>query len=148
MILNRIHLLQRFRRAAFFGLLLESLFLVAGGVSPARAEGPHPLKQYMISFETLLADLQMLKGSDTPTDWKAVDGKLKQLRKNLSDMQKSDEGSGYHLFLDRLSSSVGELERLDRKKDPKLFDKVPLITQSCFQCHATHHALGITDTKH
>ena len=129
-------------------LTLALLFLMSSSAPAQTSSSSSSLKKYMFEFQILLSDLQMLKGSESSTDWNAVDLKLKDLRQNIAAMQKSDAGGNYSKFLSTLSVQVGGLEGLARKKDPQVFGKIDPIAKTCLQCHSTHRALGITDTKH
>jgi cytochrome c556 len=136
-------------RAVFIPFLTLLLFLSYYSLCFSQSNPSSPsLKKYMIQFQSLLANLQMLKGGETPTDWNSVDTRLRELRQNINAMQKSDSEGNYSQYLSTLSIQVGGLEGLARKKDPVLFSKIDIITKSCFQCHTTHRVLGIADTKH
>lgn len=135
-------------RRFIFRVFPTAIFLLIGSSSLLFAQpksAPSALKESMFNFQVLLADLEMMKGN-VPLDWQGVENKLAELKKNVGTMQKRDPG-GYGGNLRSLSSKVGEMERLAKKKDPSLFDRIDSIKKDCFQCHSTHRVLNITHIK-
>jgi hypothetical protein len=125
-----------------FFLLFPSYGWAQGESSPARPS----LKKFMFNFQILLSELEMLKG-ETPTDWGMVREKVRGLRQNLTALENAEGNAGYGPSLEVLTSSMGKMEQLSRKKDPLLFSVIPSMKEKCFQCHSAHHVLGITERK-
>lgn len=120
------------------------------GQETQKAETPHPtrdLKNQMRSIASALAEIESLKSAD-PIPWDQVKSKTKSIQKNLLSVKKSQVNASAQAYLGRLTSMVAELEILESKKDTKMFDRIPSMTQTCYQCHKAQGVLGITEIKH
>ncbi len=134
------------KKIFLFLLLVLSPFSVGAqnSVQPSQAER---LKQTMIQFQLLVSKMQMLQ-SQNPISWNLVNQQLQSINNNIQVMQNFDSQGNYGAYLQKISSIVNEMKQLAAQKNPALFEKMPSLTQSCFQCHQTHGARGIEDYKH
>ncbi len=139
----------------FFTLLALLFFLFPFSSSlfsqeSQKSENPHPtplLRKHMRAIAVALSEIESYKSSD-PIPWKTIQEKTKIIQNNLISIAKNNPNSATQAYVGRLTSMVGEFEILEAKKDSKLFDRIPSMTRTCYQCHQSHGVLGITEVKH
>lgn len=120
------------------------------GQESQKLQNPHPtdeLKKQMIEISSTLSEIQSLK-STNPIPWSQIKSKTQSIQNNLLSIKKKEMDANAQAYLGRLISMVAELEILESKKDSKVFDRIPAMTQTCYQCHKSKGVLGITEVKH
>lgn len=136
----------------FFSLVMFCVMLSGNlfGQESQKAGSPHPtpdIKNRMRLIASALAEIESLKSSD-PLPWNLIKSKTQSIQKNLISVKKSHLNASAQAYLGRLTSMVAELEILESRKDPKMFDRIPSMTQTCYQCHKAQGVLGIMEIKH
>ncbi len=135
------------RLSVFFSLVALTLTLSAPALHAADATSGHPvvairstanLKQYMASFGSMLASLEILQLKEKKPDWAAIELAVDELSKTLSQLQKADVDNAYKEYTDVLAAGMVDLKDKSAKKDKNFFDSVDKLTQTCFKCHAAH----------
>ena len=104
---------------------------------PASAATPS-LKQYMATFGTMLAGLEILKVHEKNVDWEVVDLSIKEMSQALDAMQKADSQNRYREYTDILAAGMVELKQKSAKRDKSFFKSLDQVSESCFKCHAAH----------
>lgn len=127
-------------------LILASL--AAASPLSAKSLPPHPasaataatpsLKQYMATFGTMMAGLEILKVQDRNVDWEVVDLSLREMSQTLDAMQKADSANRYREYTDILAAGMVELKEKSAKHDKNFFKALDKVSESCFKCHAAH----------
>lgn len=108
---------------------------------------PHPaqaataatpeLKQYMASFGTMFAGLEIMK-SEKKVDWQAIDLSIKEMSQALDAMQKADSQNRYRQYTDILAAGMIDLREKSAKKDKSFFKSLNQVSETCFRCHAAN----------
>ena len=104
---------------------------------PATAATPS-LKQYMSTFGTMLAGLEIMKIHEKNVDWEAVDLSVREMSQSLDAMQKADTQNRYKEYTDILAAGMIDLKEKSAKRDKGFFKAVDQVSETCFKCHAAH----------
>ncbi len=114
----------------------------------AKSLPPHPassataatpsLKQYMATFGTMLAGLEIMKVQEKTIDWEVVDLSLREMTQTLDAMRKADTQNRYREYTDILAAGMIDLQEKSAKRDKKFFKSLDKVSESCFKCHAAH----------
>jgi cytochrome c556 len=116
---------------------LSAKSLPAHPIQPATAATPS-LKQYMATFGTMLAGLEIIKVQEKNIDWEVVDLSVREMSQTLDAMQKADSQNRYREYTDILAAGMIELKEKSAKKDKGFFKALDKVSESCFKCHAAH----------
>jgi hypothetical protein len=106
-------------------------------IQPATAATPS-LKQYMATFGTMLAGLEIMKVHEKSVDWEAVDLSVREMSQALDAMQKADSQNRYKEYTDILAAGMVDLRAKSSKRDKSFFKAVDKVSEACFKCHAAH----------
>lgn len=122
-------------------LLLTFCKSYAGGsVDPDKVEitTSRDLKRYMKQFGTLVAGLEILKAEKKTPDWAVIDYTLREMNTTLKAMQNADKKQAYQEYTNQLEKELLQFNSMSQNKDPKIYDQIDSLTNTCFRCHAVH----------
>ena len=130
-------------------LSIGAVLLTLSFAAPLHAKSlaPHPaqaataatpqLKQYMASFGTMFAGLEIMK-SEKKVDWEAVAISVQEMSQALDAMQKADSQNRYREYTDILAAGLVDLREKSEKKDKGFFKSADKVSETCFKCHAAN----------
>lgn len=143
-------MLSKYFKGLFWVLFLTFFSLPVSGQESQASQNPHStseLKKQMLAISTALSEIESFKNT-SPIPWALIKNKTQSIQNNLVSIKKKEVNANAQAYLGRLISMVAELEILEVRKDPKVFDRIPAMTQTCYQCHKAKGVLGITEIKH